>query len=171
MIDYKLVEALLRQVKTGAFLTTKVGNQVNTMTISWLTLGQVWNLDVVTVYVRFSRYTYDLIENSKNFTVSFPCPRTKIKELKEWGERSGRDYKKLTMTDIISTKAVDGVLIKDCNIHIECEKIYDQKMNSKQLAKDLLQEFYDEKEDYHHIYYGKIVDMYLEERLSVFPGE
>ena len=170
MIDYKLVEALLKQIKTGAFLTTKVENQFNTMTIGWMTLGQVWNQDVVTVYVRLSRYTYDLIENSNHFTISFPYPNKMLKELKEWGEKSGRDINKLTMTNVSSTKSVDGVIIKDCYLHLECEKIYDQKMDPGHLQPDLVQQFYKDSEDYHHIYYGKIIDMYIEERLELFPG-
>jgi len=55
MINYELLQPLLKQIKTGAFLTTKAGKDINTMTIGWMTIGQVWNEDVVTVCIRFSR--------------------------------------------------------------------------------------------------------------------
>jgi len=171
MINYELLQPILKQVKTGAFLTTKLGNQINTMTIGWMTIGQVWNEDVITVYVRFSRHTYDLIQNSDCFTVSFPYPKSKLDKIKEWGERSGRDYDKLTMKDVSATKNIDGVRVNDCNIHIECKKIYNQIMDPKYLDKSLHKDFYGDVGDYHHIYYGKIVDMYAEEKLELFPGK
>ena len=172
MQEYQLLEPLFRQIKTGAFLTTKLGNKMNTMTISWMTIGRVWEVDLVTVYVRFSRYTYDFIENSDYFTISLPYPKDKLAELKLWGEKSGRDITKITTDNILSTKTVDGVIIKGCNIHIECQKIYDQVMDPRKLDKDLLTEFYDEKGDYHHIYYGKILEFYAEEQgIKIFPTD
>ena len=169
MIDYELLKPLLKQIKTGAFLTTKLGNTINTMTIGWLTIGQVWNEDVVTVYVRFSRYTYDLIQNSDTFTISVPFPNKKLEKIKEWGENSGRDYDKLTVNDIDATKEVEGVTIRNCLLHIECQKIYDQIMDPRHLNKELLTTFYGDEGDYHHIYYGKIVDIYLEKQLEISP--
>ena len=171
MIDYQLLEDVVKQMPKGAFLTTKISNQTNTMTIGWLTIGRVWEIDLITVYVRFSRYTYDLIENTKYFTVSIPDFKGKADKLKLWGETSGRDYEKLSMNDIIPTKSVDGILIKGCQIHIECEKVYDQPMDPFHLDTKLRDAFYGDEGDYHHIYYGKIIDMYKEEGLELFPGE
>ena len=171
MIDTKLLEPIIKQIKTGAFLTTKVGNQINTMTIGWMTIGRVWETDLVTVYVRFSRYTYDFMENSNCFTVSFPYPEGKVNELREWGVKSGRDCNKLTNSDVLAARTVDGTVIKGCNVHIECEKIYDQIMDPKKLDPELHESFYHDEGDYHHIYYGKIVEMYIEDDLSLFPGQ
>ena len=159
---------IFNQIKTGAFLTTKVGNQINTMTIGWLTIGQVWGTELVTVYVRFSRYSYDIIQNSSYFTISFPYQGDKLDKIKEWGERSGRDYDKLKLCDIEATKVVNGVIIKDCNIHIECEKIYNQIMDPKALNPELLAHYYGNQQDYHHIYYGKILSIYNDNKLELF---
>ncbi|MBR0175797.1 MAG: hypothetical protein IJQ22_09905, partial [Bacteroidales bacterium] len=41
-----------------ALVTAGVPGDVNTMTISWGSLGELWNRPVVTVYVTSSRYTY-----------------------------------------------------------------------------------------------------------------
>jgi len=163
----ELLAPIIKQLKTGAFLTTKVGSLINTMTIGWLTIGRVWNTDLVTVYIRISRYTYDLIQNSKYFTISFPYPNDKLDKIKEWGELSGRNYDKLRLNDIEATKQVNSVIIKDCNIHIECEKIYDQIMEAKSLDPQLYNEFYNDKHDYHHIYYGKIVALYRNNKIDL----
>lgn len=156
------INDLLNQVRAGAFLTTKDGYRVNTMTIGWLTVGRVWNEELVTVYVRKSRYTYDLIENSKSFTISVPLTKTLTKELSLWGTESGRDIEKLNTSNVLPTKTVDGILVKGCHLHIECEKIYQQAMDPSALNDKLYKQFYQGNEDFHTIYYGKIIEMYLE---------
>ena len=167
MTNTDLLTPIFKQIKTGAFLTTKLGNQINTMTIGWLTIGQVWNTELVTVYVRLSRFTYDIIHNSKQFTISFPYPKDRLEKIKEWGEVSGRDQDKLKLSDVEATQIVDGVIIKNCHIHIECEKIYDQLMDIKNLDHHLVEEFYGEQQDFHHIFYGKILDIYTDNKLDV----
>lgn len=161
-MEYKLLAELVKQVKVGAFINVKSGDKTNTMTIAWLTIGSVWNTDVVSVYVRDSRYTYDLIEKSDSFTVSFPHTKEMLDKIAQWGKESGRDFPKLNKFNSSSAKFVDGVVIDDCNIHIECEIIYKQVMDKNALEKKLHDRFYPEGSAYHTIYYGEIKGMYQE---------
>lgn len=160
-MEYELLSELIRQVKTGAFINVKYKNETNTMTIAWLTIGSVWNTDVVTVYVRDSRHTFELIEEIDSFTVSFPHNKKMLDKIAKWGKESGRDVKKLTDSNSSPAKFIDGVVVDDCNIHIECEIIYKQVMDPSALDKKLHDKFYPKK-DYHTIYYGKIMGMYQE---------
>ena len=48
---------ILKAVKTGVLLTTKADDKVNTMTISWGTLGIEWGKTLFTVFVRENRFT------------------------------------------------------------------------------------------------------------------
>ena len=41
------------------------------MTISWGGLGTLWERPVATVYVKKNRYTFEFMEESDYFTVSF----------------------------------------------------------------------------------------------------
>ena len=68
-------DKIIKALTNGAFLTVKdrAGN-INTMSIAWATLGIAWKVPVLMVMVRPSRYTFGLIENADDFTVTFPLP-------------------------------------------------------------------------------------------------
>ena len=61
---------IMEGVQKGALLTAKVGDKVNTMTIAWGTLGIEWNKPIFTAFVRQSRYTKGLLDESGEFTVN-----------------------------------------------------------------------------------------------------
>ncbi|MCG4586306.1 flavin reductase, partial [Anaerosalibacter bizertensis] len=84
----------LEQINNGAFLTVKSGDEVNTMTIGWGNIGVIWSMPIFTVAVRYSRHTYNLLENSDEFTVSIPIKIDMKKELAFCGTKSGRDVNK-----------------------------------------------------------------------------
>ena len=60
---------VLQQLPKGAFLNVSHGGRDNTMTIGWGSLGVVWGKPVFSVLVRPSRYTFDLLEASGEFSV------------------------------------------------------------------------------------------------------
>ena len=62
--------------KQGAFLTAKVDDKVNTMTISWGSVGFMWGKPVFMALIRPQRYTNEFIEKSNSFTVSIPSCHT-----------------------------------------------------------------------------------------------
>ncbi|ACL69880.1 flavin reductase family protein [Halothermothrix orenii] len=158
--DYikEMTEALPR----GAFLTVKSGDKVNTMTIGWGNIGYIWGKPVFMVLVRDSRYTYQLIENSKEFTVSIPFKGMK-EELSFCGTKSGRDFdkfkecnlKKLT-PDHVSTPFIGG-----CDLHYECKIMFKQRMNPENLDGNLDKKWYPHK-DYHTLYFGEILGCYFD---------
>ena len=78
----------------------------NTMTVSWGSLGTMWNLPFAQVVVRPSRYTYQFMEESDSFTLSaFPEERRHALDL--LGTRSGRDGNKIAeagLTPMASTR-------------------------------------------------------------------
>ena len=53
---------ICKALKSGILLTTKRGEEVNTMTIGWGTIGIDWSRPVFIAYVRESRYTKQLLE-------------------------------------------------------------------------------------------------------------
>jgi len=146
----------------GAFLTVKSGEKINTMTIGWGNVGYVWNRPIFTVMVRKSRYTFDLIENSDNFTVSIPLSKNLKNALTVCGSKSGRDidkFKECNLT-LVNSKKVDTPIIGDCGLHYECKIIYKQEMNPKLLSKDIVESSY-ENGNYHTLYYGEILETYI----------
>ena len=59
----------LEILSKAAFLTTKSGNKINTMVIGWGSIGVLWRLPIFNVVVRQNRFTYELLEQTKEFTV------------------------------------------------------------------------------------------------------
>lgn len=164
-IDYaEYSRELLKQLEDGAFLTIKQNERVNTMTIGWGTLGFIWNRPVFTVLVRYSRYTYDLINKAEDFTVSFPLKGQLKKELITCGTKSGRDMDKIKECGLILKDGikVNSPIIDNCDLHLECKIIYKQPMDEKQLAPHIKERCYP-KDDYHVLYYGEIIKAYIKE--------
>lgn len=162
--DYKLnlSEALNSLEKRGAFLTVKDNDgRTNTMTIGWGNIGYEWGRPVFTVLVRKSRYTYELIENAKDFTVSIPLDDNMKKELAFCGSKSGRDYDKFKecSLDVKESKMVKSPAIGNCQMIYECKIVYKQAMDPQLLDEELNSKWYNSG-DYHTIYYGEIVNCY-----------
>src|SRR6056297_951962 len=100
-VSPKLIEGLNK----GVFLTTSHNNEHNTMTIGWATIGRVWNKPGLMVAVRFSRHTYNLLEASKEFTVSIPKEGSMSEELSFCGTKSGRDVDKFSECELNTENA------------------------------------------------------------------
>ncbi|KPU42284.1 flavoredoxin [Oxobacter pfennigii] len=155
---------ILEQLQRGAFLTVKSGDKVNTMTIGWGALSVIWGKPVFTVLVRKSRYTYEIIEESHEFTVSLPIKGQLKEALGFCGSKSGRNTDKfkecnLTLKD---GQKVNVPVIDECDIQIECKIVYKQDMDENCLDADIKSRAY-AKGDYHTIYYGEIVSIYIKE--------
>ena len=152
----------LEQLKKGAFLTVKDGNEANTMTIGWGTIGYIWNKPIFMVAVRYSRHTYKLLENAKEFTVSIPLNNNLKKELSYCGTKSGRDVNKFEKCNlsILEGQKVSTPIIGECELHYECKVVYQQVMEPATLDEEIKKRSYSNN-DYHVLYYGDILDTYL----------
>lgn len=152
---------ILEQIPKGAFLTVKAGDRVNTMTIGWGTFGRMWNKPVFMVMVRYSRYTYELIEKADTFTVSIPL-KGKFKEaLAFCGSKSGRDHDKFKECNLKTRpgQKVDTPVIDGCDIHVECRIVYKQPMDPERLPREIIDASYKDG-DFHVLYYGEILGVY-----------
>lgn len=82
-----------------ALVTAGTPEDYNTMTISWGSLGTIWaprgnGRQIATIYIKPSRYTFNYLEKSDYYTISF-FPEEKRKDLAYLGSHSGRDEDKL----------------------------------------------------------------------------
>lgn len=57
--------------KEWMLVTAGNKNAFNTMTANWGGIGFLWNKPVVYVFIRPERYTFDFMEKSDYFTLSF----------------------------------------------------------------------------------------------------
>jgi flavin reductase (DIM6/NTAB) family NADH-FMN oxidoreductase RutF len=154
----KVSEKVIEQLPKGALLTVKSKDKLNTMTIGWATLGRVWNKPIMTVLVRFSRFTHDIISDSDSFTVSFSFDGSLKQAIGVCGEKSGRDmdkFKELGLTPVY----VDGVespYIDEGDLHFICKTIYKNTMEPQLLSEEIRDKWYQDN-DYHVIFYGEVL--------------
>ena len=158
-------EAAEQLSRGGAFLTTGYEDNINTMTISWAAMGRIWDKPILIVAVRYSRYTYKLIDNSEQFTVSFPAPGKLGKELVLCGTKSGRDMDKFEECGFKPLEAATVVapLIDKCKIHMECKVVYKQAMEPGLIDRSIKKTFYNSNDNYHVMYYGEITACHVDE--------
>ena len=160
-LDHMAVaEEAMAKINKGAFLTVKADGQLNTMTIGWAMLGNVWFKPVMMVAVRNTRHTFGIIEQAADFTVSVPKDKM-TKEIGFCGTKSGRDYDKFKecgLTEGSAQKTVSPV-INVSGIHFECKIIYKSAMDPAFLDAAYNEKIYPEK-DFHTLYFGEIVACY-----------
>lgn len=146
--------------KSGVFLTA--GNdKPNTMTIGWGFSGKMWEKHVIIVAVRPSRYTHNLIDLNKEFSVSVPLDNSMNKQLGFFGSVSGYDTDKYKEQGIIpqKCKSINTVIIPGNCCHIECKLIYKNEIIKEKLDTLSKNKWYGDN-SFHTMFYGEIVDAY-----------
>lgn len=159
---------ICKSMKKGILLTTKAGDTVNTMTIGWGEIGIEWNRPIFIAFVRETRYTKQLLEESGEFTVNIPYGDVDSKILGYCGRMSGRDTDKIRDLGLtlVDSDIVQAPGIQQLPLTLECKVIYRQKQDLARLPNTVIDRFYpaEDKEgfqDYHIAYYGEIVNAYL----------
>jgi flavin reductase (DIM6/NTAB) family NADH-FMN oxidoreductase RutF len=149
---------VLEQLKKGAFLVVKADNRINPMTIAWGSIGFMWSKPVFMVMVRYSRYTYELMEWASGFTVSVPLNGQLEKALVLCGTKSGRDIDKAAASGLTLKQGSQSgfYYIDECDINYECKAIYQQAMEPGTLNSTVKQQQYS-NHDFHVLYYGEII--------------
>jgi len=156
-------DAITKALKRGVFLTTKVGEKVNSMVIGWGHVGRVWERPVFIAYVRKNRFTREMLDMNPEFTVNIPLGSVDRKAFAVCGSKSGRDMDKiaeagltLVAPDVISVPA-----ILEMPLTLECRVIYRQEQDAAQLPQDIRRQFYAIETDDHILYYGQIEAAYV----------
>ena len=153
-------DKVMERIQKGAFLTVKAGNQTNTMTIGWATIGYIWQRPVFMIAVRDSRHTFTLLEKTDDFTVTIPAGDGQNKALAFCGTKSGRDFDKFKECELRQKKAktTASPIIDIPAIHYECKIVYKSAMDNTFLDAGL-EKLYPAK-DYHTLYFGEILACY-----------
>ena len=149
----------------GILLTTKLGHQVNTMTIGWGTLGIEWGKPVFVAYVRESRYTRELLDKTGEFTVNVPVGEADKKILGFCGSKSGRDVDKIKEMglDLVESDVVSVPGIRELPLTLECRVLFKNCQDENRLPEAIKSRYYSaiNAGDFHYAYYAEIVNAYL----------
>ena len=162
---------ICKALRKGVLLTTRVGERVNTMTIGWGKIGVEWGKPIFIAYVRDSRYTRRLLEESGEFTVNIPLNAENREILGYCGSKSGRDTDKIRDMKLttVDSDVVGAPGIAQFPLTLECKVIYQQKQDLAGMPQQVTDKFYppvgvEQVPDMHTAFYGEIVNAYLIER-------
>jgi len=146
---FKLINADWMLVTAGS------PEKFNTMTASWGGLGVLWERRVAFVFIRPTRYTYEFIERTAGFTLSFFGEEHR-KALQLCGSRSGRDTDKVKETGLTPVPDAGLVYFNEARIVLACRKLYYQDIGPERFLDPKIGSLYPQK-DYHRMYVGEIV--------------
>ena len=132
---FEYADKIMQGLQKGALLTTKNGEKVNTMTISWGTLGIEWGKPIFITFVRENRLTRELLDTHPEFTVSVPTDRSDKKIGGFCGMNSGRDVDKIAAMDLtlVPSDTVEVPGIGEYPIILECKLLYRQKQDPEEI--------------------------------------
>mgnify|MGYP001769497197 CR=1 FL=1 len=130
----------------------------NAMTVSWGSIGGMWNKPFVQVVVRPSRYTYEFIEQFDTFTVS-SFPEQYKAALGVLGSQSGRDGNKIARFGLTPcpSLAVAAPSFKEACLTFECRKMYYQDFEPAHFLQHDIHDLYPGNTNHHRAYFGEIM--------------
>lgn len=128
----------------------------NTMTASWGGVGVIWNKNVVTVYIRPQRYTYEFLEKCDYFSISV-LPEAMRQVLAYCGKVSGRDEDKIK-TCHLTPRFEDNICgFEEAELNIYCRKLYAAPITEAGFVdQNVCAQNYPQK-DFHIMYIGEII--------------
>lgn len=170
VFDY--ANEIMKAVKGGILITTKVGDKVNSMTASWGTLGIQWGKAIFTIFVRENRFTKEQLEKNPEFTINIPFGDFDKKILAVCGTKSGHIFDKISELNLSleESKEISVPGIKELPLTLECKVVYKQKQDKNEITEENLKAYYPQdvdssfhgsNKDFHIAYYGEIVSAYI----------
>jgi flavin reductase (DIM6/NTAB) family NADH-FMN oxidoreductase RutF len=140
--------------KDWMLITAGTKDAFNTMTGAWGGMGILWERKVSLCVVRPTRYTYEFMEASKVYTLSFL--EEQYRDILTYcGTRSGRDVNKVADTGLTPVFDRHAVYFAEARLVLVCRKLYYQDILPDHILDPAIEEFYPLK-DYHRMYVGEI---------------
>lgn len=136
-------------------ITAGQPEKFNTMTASWGGMGVLWERKVCFIFIRPNRYTYEFVERSSFFTLSFLGEEHRT-ALRFCGTHSGRNTDKVKGAGLTPVKGGEFVYFGEARLVLACRKLYYQDIGPERFLDPLIEIMYPKK-DYHRMYVGEIV--------------
>ena len=154
---------IIRAMHRGILITMKVGDKVNSMTIGWGTVGIIWDKPFFVAYVRHQRYTRQMLDQCREFTINVPVGDFPRKALGICGSKSGRDTDKIALAGLtlVEPEVISVPGLKEFPLTLECRVVYSQEQESDQFNEEITRKFYTIETRDHYCYYGEIVAAYI----------
>ena len=163
--DMKLLDSFTTP-KMPAIVSAGTKESHNSCVIGWGLLGVAWSKPLFIVYVKPDRYTYQFMEKSDYFTVSF-IKKSLYKKFRIYGNKSGRDINKEEESGAqIQFLDNGGITFKEAEEVYVCKIMAKIQLEDKNLSPEII-EFYDkastlfkQTKQPHGVYIGEIIGHY-----------
>jgi flavin reductase (DIM6/NTAB) family NADH-FMN oxidoreductase RutF len=161
-IDVKKLNENFFHLIDNDWMLVTAGNidNFNTMTASWGTFGILWNKPVAIVFIRPHRYTFEFIEKSTYYTLTFFDNQYR-NILNFCGQHTGKKVDKIKETGLAPVLCPSGAITyQQGRLVFECKKLYSDDFKSDRFKEvELIHRAYPSK-DFHRFYVGEIVNCY-----------
>ncbi len=144
--------------KEWMLITAKDGEKINAMTASWGGIGVLWGKNTAFIFVRDSRYTKELIDNSDYFSLTFFDSSYKS-ALKYFGMVSGRKEDKFKTAKMNVNYYKEIPFIDEGNLVICCRKMSAVPILPEHFLDPGIQKQWYADGDLHTMYTGEIVQI------------
>ena len=163
--DMKLLDSFTTP-KMPAIVSAGTKESHNSCVIGWGLLGVAWSKPLFIVYVKPDRYTYQFMEKSDYFTVSF-IKKSLYKKFRIYGNKSGRDINKEEESGAqIQFLDNGGITFKEAEEVYVCKMMAKFQLEDKNLSPEII-EFYDkastlfkQTKQPHGVFIGEIIGHY-----------
>lgn len=143
-------------------VTAGNGEKLNTMTVSWGAVGELWGKDMATVYIRPQRYTEEFLNANNYFTLSF-YPKEKKAIHSVCGSKSGRDVDKVEEAGLTPCFYEKAPYFEEAKLVLVCRKVAKSKFEPEQFIDGTIEDKWYQVKDFHYIYYGEIEKVLISE--------
>ena len=143
-------------------VTAGDAQKANTMTASWGTLGVLWGKNVVSIFIRGSRYTKEFIDSHDTCSLTFFDMEDKENKLalKYFGAVSGRKEDKISSAKMHVDYASDGTpYIDEGNLVLICRKMSATKILPEQFIDASIDSSWYKDKDYHTMYVAEVTEI------------
>lgn len=160
---YLGLEQGMKSMSTGStFFTVKDrDDRVNTMAMSFGYVGFSWKRPYFIAFVGPTRYSYELVKNAEDFTVSIPFDGKMERAIMVCGTKSGRDVDKAEAAEIkfLPAREVRSPIVDGCDLFYECRITYIDKIHAERLPREILLPLPPMARE-HDLVFGEIVAVY-----------
>ncbi|MFH1809131.1 MAG: flavin reductase family protein [Pseudomonadota bacterium] len=135
----------------------------NPMTVSWGGFGTLWNRPVVTVYVRPTRHTFSLLNETAAFTLNF-LPERWRSAMDLCGSKSGRDVDKWQATGLHAqaSEHIEVPRVAEASLVLECRTVARFDLAPEHFLDATLHKNYPQH-DYHRAFVGQVLGAWRDE--------
>ena len=141
-----------------AALVADDGSRINSLTVSWGSIGYLWNLPTFSAYIHDDRFSQHIFDNSDYYSVCIFDRRKYQKALSYLGTVSGRDEDKIKGCGLTLNKEEKAPYFLEARYVLICKKTGDTDFVYERVKDDVeFKKYYKQTGGVHRIFEGEII--------------